>query len=287
MPPKRVDEFDVYEFHVTIAEEKGLYTAVGRDAKKQEIRRVAAKNLDEVRTEIRALLSQLSDNFVGYPGAINQFLRAFPGGFEDPFFFADERNYKLKAHDKAKTLLSNEAVSQAIAKGEFAKLADSARKVFINVIFPNEGMAFKSFVSIEKNAKAFAPLFYELLYGEDFDAAFDNMVSFLSPGGAAKWTIMTYWPFILNPEKHIFMKPEVAQECARRLGDGFDYESKPSSTIYRKYLEFSARLSNGIASLKPRDNIDVQTFMYAVGKSGFVRDGVARRDKWIAAQQNG
>jgi hypothetical protein len=30
----------------------------------------------------------------------------------------------------------------------------------------------------------------------------------------------------------------------------------------------------------PRDNIDMQTFMYAVGKEGFVRESLAARKKW-------
>jgi hypothetical protein len=76
----------------------------------------------------------------------------------------------------------------------------------------------------------------------------------------------------------------VAQESAHRLGDNFDYESRPSSKVYRKYLEYVSRLKIGISELQPRDNIDVQTFMYAVGKSGFVRDGVKRREDWMRSR---
>jgi hypothetical protein len=99
-------------------------------------------------------------------------------------------------------------------------------------------MAFKSFISIEKNAEAFSPLFVDLLYGNNFDASFDDLTSLLVPAGAAKWTILTYWPFILFPDRHMFMKPEIAQDSARRLGDDFGYESRPSSKIYRKYLAY-------------------------------------------------
>src|SRR4051794_35944907 len=99
MPPKRLEEFDVYEFHVVIAEDGGGYVAIGRDKSKAEVLRIISKNLAELRNEIRQQLTTKSDDFVGYAGAINQFLRAFPHGFEDAFFLFDERNYKVKAHE--------------------------------------------------------------------------------------------------------------------------------------------------------------------------------------------
>ena len=284
MPPKRVDEFDVYEFHVVIAEYESVFTAIGRDSSGKEVRRITSKNLEDAKKEIRQVLSVLSDDFVGYEGAINQFLRVFPGGFEDHFFQADERNYKIKAHEKAKLLFAKGKLSDAINAGHFLDIGQTARKVFTNLIFPNEGMAFNSFVKIEKNAKLFAPKFFALLHGDNFDVAFDDLSALLAPAGAAKWTILTYWPFILFPTRYMFLKPEVAQESARRLGDSFGYESRPTSIVYRRYLGYVTRLREKISHLKPRDNIDVQTFMYAVGKSGFVREGEERRRVWLAEQ---
>ena len=280
MPPKRVDAFDVYEFQVVIAEDKGHFIAIGRDKRGTEVQRFTSINLDDARNEIRQVLSALSDDFVGYQGAINQFLRVYPKGFEDPFFLADERAYKLKAHEKAKILLGKEVLVEQIKNHKYSDVCASARKVFINLIFPNEGMAFKSFVERPKNAEAFCPRFFQLLYGLDFDSAFDDLSALLAPAGAAKWTILTYWPFILFPDRHVFMKPEVAQEAARRLGDSFDYQSRPSAAVYFKYLGFARRLRENISDLEPRDNIDIQTFMYAVGKSGFVREGEKQRREW-------
>jgi hypothetical protein len=87
MPPSRVDAFDVYEFHVIIAEEKGLFTAVGWDSGRKEIARITSSNLDDLRNDIKRLLSEKSEQFVGYAGAINQFRRVFPDGFlRTPFF---------------------------------------------------------------------------------------------------------------------------------------------------------------------------------------------------------
>jgi hypothetical protein len=284
MPPRQIDKFDVYEFHVVIAEEKGQFIAVGYDKHRNEIDRLRSVNLDEVRAQIRHSLASKSDEFVGYEGAINSFLRAFPGGFEDPYFLYDERRYKQKAHEKASKLLSRDALSKQLAESDYQGIGRSARGVFINLIFPQEAMAFDSFLKNPKNAMQFAPVFFELLHGVDFDGSFNELSSIMSSEGAAKWTILTYWPFILYPDRHMFMKPEVAQECARRLGEDFGYESRPRSSVYRRFLGFVDQLRSRIICLKPRDNIDVQTFMYAVGKSGFVREGVDRRAQWMARQ---
>ena len=285
MPPRRIDEFDVYEFHVIIAEEKGVFTAVGRDKAGNEIYRNQSRALEDVKADAKSSLSALSDDFVGYEGAVNQFLRVYPSGFSDPYFLSDEREYKIRAHEKAKRTLDEEVLRDLLRKRQFLEIGEAARKTFINLIFPNEAMAFKSFVQIEQNAQAFSPVLVDLLYGSSFEQAFDEMSSLLRPAKAATWTVLTYWPFILFPDRHMFLKPEVAQESARRLGERFEYESPPTSLSYVSYLTYVSHLRDGISALRPRDNIDLQTFMYAVGKSGFVREGVERREQWLAAQR--
>jgi len=284
MPPRRIDEFDVYEFHIIVAEEKGVFTAVGRDKTGNEVYRKQFGDLEEIRADVRSKLSALSDDFVGYEGAVNQFLRVYPGGFSDPYFLHDERNYKVKAHEKAMRTLDEGVLRELFGKKKFLEIGEAARKTFINLIFPNEAMAFKSFVQIERNAEAFSPLFIDLLYGHNFESAFDEMSALLRPARAATWTVLTYWPFIRFPGRHMFLKPEVAQESARRLGEIFDYESPPTAASYASYLNYVSNLRTHISALGARDNIDLQTFMYAVGKSGFVREGVERRRFWLAAQ---
>src|SRR5260370_4420803 len=284
MPPRRIEEFDVYEFHAVIAEEKGEYVAIGYDKTRLEIGNIRTSNLEDARAQIRHFLASKSDEFVGYEGAINNFLRVYPGGFQDPFFLYDERTYKQKAHEKATALLSRDALSACLETKDYSRIAEAARGVFINLIFPNEAMNFISFVRKDENAKHFGPALYELLYGEQFNRAFDDMSYLLASGGVVKWTFLTYLPFILFPDRHMFLKPEVAQLSAHRLGEDFGYESRPRSAVYDRFLDYVDRLRARISDLRPRDNIDVQTFMYVIGKSGFVREGVERRRTWLAKQ---
>ncbi len=51
----------------------------------------------------------------------------------------------------------------------------------------------------------------------------------------------------------------------------------PAVESYRSLLEFTDFVRDGIASLEPADNIDVQSFMYVIGAPGYVRETVARR----------
>ena len=46
---------------------------------------------------------------------------------------------------------------------------------------------------------------------------------------------------------------------------------------YESLLEFTNFVRDGIASLEPADNIDIQSFMYVIGAPGYVRETVARR----------
>jgi hypothetical protein len=43
---------------------------------------------------------------------------------------------------------------------------------------------------------------------------------------APNWTVVTYLPFLLGPETHMFLKPKVTKDFAARMGHGFasDYE---------------------------------------------------------------
>ena len=283
MAVKRVEEFAFREFRVVVGVDSSGHVAVGYDGQGDEIDRTSPCALEDAKVEIKTLLARKSEDFVDFPSAIRLFRRAYPEGFEDPFFYDDERKYKIDAHKTARDLLGKDQLSNLMAADDCVSVSAAARKVFINLVFPNEAIAFSEFLKRDGSACAeFAHHLFALLHGDAFDEAFDRIAVLLKPFGAAKWPILTYWPFILWPDKHMFLKPEVAQECAWRLGEDFGYESYPRSEVYRRYLNFVTTLRKGIAPLKPRDNIDVQTFMYAIGKRGFVRHTEQARLTWEA-----
>jgi hypothetical protein len=55
-----------------------------------------------------------------------------------------------------------------------------------------------------------------------------EMARVLKPHDSAKWTVVTYLPFLWLPETHMFLKPEVTKDFAARVGHRFasDYEPR-------------------------------------------------------------
>ena len=45
-------------------------------------------------------------------------------------------------------------------------------------------------------------------------------------------------------------------------------------SLYKPDIDHAKFIADGISDLKPRDNIDVQSFMYVVGTDGYVREAI-------------
>ena len=89
----------------------------------------------------------------------------------------------------------------------------------------------------------------------------------LRPHDSAKWTVITYLPFLWKPETHIFLKPEVTKDYAARVGHRFAHQYKPALdvNVYQSLLDLADSTMHEIATFKPRDRIDIQSFIWVVG----------------------
>ena len=67
------------------------------------------------------------------------------------------------------------------------------------------------------------------------------------------------------------------QSCATRLGYDLDYDPQPTLATYRSCLGLAAFIGDGIARLDPRDNIDIQSFMYVVAGEGYAAEDKSRQ----------
>lgn len=90
----------------------------------------------------------------------------------------------------------------------------------------------------------------------------------LKPHGIAKWTAVTYLPFLWKPAAHMFLKPEVTKNFASRVGHRFahDYIPQLKPDVYGSLLDLAAETEKEIAALEPRDRIDIQSFIWVVGE---------------------
>jgi len=64
------------------------------------------------------------------------------------------------------------------------------------------------------------------------------------------------------------VKPEMLKKSIELSSYPLDYESTPSFKLYKGILTFSNWLKNKTAELKPRDMIDVHSFMWHMAPTG-------------------
>ena len=65
----------------------------------------------------------------------------------------------------------------------------------------------------------------------------------------------------------MFLKPEATKDFAARVGHRFasDYTPRLNIAVYDSLLDLAERTTRELSDLKPRDRIDVQSFIWAVG----------------------
>lgn len=206
--------------------------------------------------------------------SVKGFLKAYEGGFYGDHYLRTERGYKVAAHELARTILGRDELAPLRARGAFAEICHRAMQVVnkTNLIFPNEKMALKDGLKPARRQRAFAVALYALLHGEGtLPPRFQRFASVLEDMGAAKWTVATYFPFLLFPDQHQFIKPTYTQNAATICAFDIEYTPRPGWPAYDRMLRFSNYLKSELASLKPRDNIDVQTFMWAIAQAWALR----------------
>jgi hypothetical protein len=124
----------------------------------------------------------------------------------------------------------------------------------------------KNSLKDSENMALFSESLYSLLYGkEDMSPRFISFVRTLGTIKAAKWTILSYFLFMVFPEKHIFIKPGVTQLAAETSAFEINFRPELNWRTYQSVLDFSEYLRAELKDLNPRDMIDIQSFMWSIG----------------------
>jgi len=197
------------------------------------------------------------------------FLQQFPGGFNDSEYLEKERDYKESAHLKAIEFLKKDEIKSLIETSEFEDVCSRALKVVnaTNLIFPNEKMALKDGLKSDQGKELFSNSLYELLYGsEDIEKRFNQFAVVLEEIEASKWTTATYLPFMLYPDRYIFVKPTMTQRCAQSNHYEINYTPKLNWLTYNSILQFSEYLKEELKDLKPKDMIDIQSYIWLIAR---------------------
>ena len=206
-----------------------------------------------------------------------KFLRYFPGGYRDETYIDWERDYKWQAHLQWERVLGHKEFSQLLASRRFAEIADRAVRIEsrTNLLFSFEKMALRDAVKTEAGARAFSEGLYEWLHaGDNDEQAFGQWVARVAtlPRRQTRvltWPLVTVFGFIAQPDRHIFLKPVVTRTAAKAYGFPFVYQSKPSVMTYASLLEFAERVRRDTRDLRPRDMIDLQSFIWVQGSDEY------------------
>jgi hypothetical protein len=206
-----------------------------------------------------------------------KFLRFFPAGFHDEKYIAWERGYKWEAHEQWDEMLGRAAHRKLIRDGEFAEVAARAVRIEsrTNLLFSFEKMALRDAVKSPEGARSFATGLYYFLYeAGSAEAKFERWCETVAglPRRQTRvltWPLVTVFGFIALPETHIFLKPNVTRAAAREYGFDFQYKSRPSWATYSNLLEFAGVIRRDLQDLKPRDMMDIQSFMWVQGSDEY------------------
>jgi len=206
-----------------------------------------------------------------------KFLRFFPEGFRDPTYIDWERGYKWEAHERWRELLGREVHRELIADGEYAEVARRAVTIEsrTNLLFSFEKMALRDAVKTTAGAKAFAEGLFEFLHGKSGDRArFERWCEVVAalPRRQTRvltWPLLTVFGFLALPNQHFFLKPMVTRAAAREYGYELHYRPRPNWDTYSSLLEFAGQVSRDLADLKPRDMIDIQSFLWVQGSDEY------------------
>jgi hypothetical protein len=208
-----------------------------------------------------------------------KFLRYFPDGFSDETYLAWERDYKWSAHRQwVSDIGRRDVFRRALDAGRGREIAAAAVRIESSraLLFSFEKMALRdAVVRSVAGAENFANGVYDWLYGQQSERhRFERWVDVVASlpkrqTRVATWPALTVFGFIARPRFHMFLKPTVMRRAAAAYGFDLEYSSRLSWETYSSALEFSRVVRTDLADLAPRDQIDIQSFLWVQGSDEY------------------
>lgn len=202
-----------------------------------------------------------------------KFLRFFPDGFRDETYIDWERGYKWRAHEEWQDALGEATFQGLLKKGEFREIAQRAARIEgkTNLLFSFEKMALRDAVKSDEGAERFARGLSEYLHKrgtfEEWVATVESLPR--RQTRVLTWPLVTVFPFIAQPDVHIFLKPNVTRRAAAAYEYDFEYRSRPNRETYANLLDFAETVRRDVRDLRPKDMIDLQSFLWVQGSDEY------------------
>ena len=206
-----------------------------------------------------------------------RFLRYFPEGFKDETYIAWEREYKADAARDWQAVLARPAFEALLESGRFREIAAQAIRIEsrTNLLFSFEKMALRDAVRTSAGARRFAEGLHGFLHGTGTDEErFTRWCETVAglPRRQTRvltWPVVTVFGFIAAPTRHMFLKPNVTRIAAARYGAELQYSSRPGWPTYQHLLRLAATVRRDLRDLRPRDMIDIQSFLWVQGSEEY------------------
>jgi hypothetical protein len=188
-----------------------------------------------------------------------KFLRTFPDGFRDETYLAWERDYKWDAHQRWDQLLNPAAYRTLLKQGDYVGIAAQAVAIEArtNLIFSFEKMALRDAVKSRVGAERFFAR---------------GLFDFLHGPGAMERKFEQWCDVVANlPRKQtrVLTWPNVTRLAAEKYGYALHYRSRPAWQTYADLLGFASRVRTDLGDLRPRDMIDLQSFLWVQGSDEY------------------
>ncbi len=209
---------------------------------------------------------------VSFEQAKELFLTKYPGKFDDPQYIGDlkkgERFYKLQTTNLYQELFGNGQLRQMLENKDAAGLAEKTGKILDeqDLAFHQEILCFKEVLKAPELTLQYFTLLTNLL--EDPEVRAETMVPYfeavkvMTVAGFAKWTNATLLPYFAQPSRHFFLKPLVTRKFAEMFGYELKYEVIPNWATYEALLAMARDCKEKLADWNPKDNIDIQSFIW-------------------------
>jgi hypothetical protein len=206
-----------------------------------------------------------------------KFLEYFPDGFRDETYVETERAYKWNAHRQWESELGREGIEKLLRRRAYSEIATRAVRIEsrTNLLFSFEKMALRDAISDPAGARRFATGLARWLYGaNERDARFAEWCDAVRslPRRQTRvltWPLVSVFGFVARPRTEMFLKPNVTRRAAAAYGFDFRYASTPQAATYGSLLDFARVVRHDLRDLRPRDMIDIQSFLWVQGSDEY------------------
>lgn len=208
-----------------------------------------------------------------------KFLAQFPGGFRDETYLDWERDYKVASHKLWALELDKEPYRALLDEHDHDDIVTEALRIEQRSRHPMlstfEKIALRDAVRAPEARRAFAERLYGFLYGpgsraERFDAWCEALAALPQRGKrVCTWPVATVFGFLARPREHLFVKPRTMRAAAAAYGFDLPYRARPDGETYQRFLDLAATVKRDLADLRPRDMIDVQSFLWVLGSDEY------------------